>query len=602
MSIKTQRLLDRAQKLTKKGDLEGAREIYSTILKTSPDNQVAKKGLLSIEKNYTKKPERAQLDQVMKLYSSGLIQESLDAVNTIIKEHPNEPTLFNISGACYSAIGPMESAIKDFQKAINLKPDYAEAHYNLGVVFQKIAKLDDAFSSYEKALTINHAYPQAHNNQGMINLKRRELDIAVKSFEWAVAYNPNYVEAHNNLGAVFQELMMYEKAKEQYEKAIAINPKFAQALNNLGASCEIFGLKDQALENYNKALVIDPSYSEAHRNISAIKKYKKNDPQISQIESLYSMTNVNLSDKRNLCFALAKVHEDLSDNDQFFKFLNEGNQLRKKELNYSFSSSEKFHSYLLKAFQNPPEIVSAPLQKSSTLRPIFIVGMPRSGTTLVEQIIASHHAVHGAGELNNLKNIVTPILENHLNSNHKSIKIKDILSIRQQYIDSLNRLNSPEKVITDKMPINFRFIGFILSAFPEAKIIHLKRDARATCWSNYKHYFNSGNGFTFDQEDLARFYGLYSELMDFWHELFPNKIYDLSYEKLTENQKNETKKLLKYCELDWDDNCLEFHTNDRGVKTASASQVRQKMYQGSSEAWKKYERYLQPLINGLSDF
>ncbi len=314
------------------------------------------------------------------------------------------------------------------------------------------------------------------------------------------------------------------------------------------------------------------------------------------------MTNVNLSDKRNLCFALAKVHEDLSDNDQFFKFLNEGNQLRKKELNYSFSSSEKFHSYLLKAFQNPPEIVSAPLQKSSTLRPIFIVGMPRSGTTLVEQIIASHHAVHGAGELNNLKNIVTPILENHLNSNHKSIKIKDILSIRQQYIDSLNRLNSPEKVITDKMPINFRFIGFILSAFPEAKIIHLKRDARATCWSNYKHYFNSGNGFTFDQEDLARFYGLYSELMDFWHELFPNKIYDLSYEKLTENQKNETKKLLKYCELDWDDNCLEFHTNDRGVKTASASQVRQKMYQGSSEAWKKYERYLQPLINGLSDF
>ncbi len=602
MSIKTQRLLDRAQKLTKKGDLEGAREIYSSILKTSPDNQVAKKGLLSIEKNYAKKPERAQLDQVMKLYSSGLIQESLDAVNTIIKEHPNEPTLFNISGACYSAIGPMESAIKDFQKAINLKPDYAEAHYNLGVVFQKIAKLDDAFSSYEKALTINHAYPQAHNNQGMINLKRRELDIAVKSFEWAVAYNPNYVEAHNNLGAVFQELMMYEKAKEQYEKAISINPKFAQALNNLGASCEIFGLKDQALENYNKALVIDPSYSEAHRNISAIKKYKKNDPQISQIESLYSMTNVNLSDKRNLCFALAKVHEDLSDNDQFFKFLNEGNQLRKKELNYSFSSSEKFHSYLLKAFQNPPEIVSAPLQKSSTLRPIFIVGMPRSGTTLVEQIIASHHAVHGAGELNNLKNIVTPILVNHLNNNNKSISKEDISSIRQQYLDSLVQLNSQEKIVTDKMPINFRFIGFILSALPEAKIIHVKRDAMATCWSNYKHYFSSGNGFTFNQEDLAKFFGLYSELMDFWHELFPNKIYDLSYEKLTENQKNETKKLLNYCDLEWDENCLEFHKNDRGIKTASASQVRQKIYQGSSEAWKKYERYLQPLINGLSDF
>jgi hypothetical protein len=242
------------------------------------------------------------------------------------------------------------------------------------------------------------------------------------------------------------------------------------------------------------------------------------------------------------------------------------------------------------------------IQKKSNIRPIFILGMPRSGTTLVEQIIASHHKVYGAGELNNLKNIVTPILVNHLNSKNKTINKQEIKSVRQQYLDSLIKLNAKEKIVTDKMPINFRFIGFILSALPEAKIIHVKRDARATCWSNYKHYFSSGNGFTFDQEDLARFYGLYSELMDFWHKLFPNKIYDLNYEKLTVNQKKETEKLLKYCELDWDENCLEFHKNDRGIKTASASQVRQKMYQGSSEAWKKYEPYIEPLISGLKGY
>ena len=153
------------------------------------------------------------------------------------------------------------------------------------------------------------------------------------------------------------------------------------------------------------------------------------------------------------------------------------------------------------------------------------------------------------------------------------------------------------------MPSNFRYIGFILSAFPEAKIIHLKRDARATCWSIYKNYFDSdGIGYSYDQNDLAQYYGLYSDLMSFWHERFPDQIYDICYEDLTTNQEDETRKLLEYCDLDWDEKCLNFHSNKRAVKTASALQVRKKMYQGSSEAWKKYEAYLQPLIKGLKSF
>ena len=158
-------------------------------------------------------------------------------------------------------------------------------------------------------------------------------------------------------------------------------------------------------------------------------------------------------------------------------------------------------------------------------------------------------------------------------------------------------------MITDKMPLNFRYIGFILSALPEAKVIHLKRDARATCWSNYKCFFiNKENGNSYNLDDLAKFYSLYTDLMDFWHKLFPDKIYDMSYEDLTTNQEEETRKLLKYCELDWDENCLNFHTSKRVVKTASSLQVRQKMYQGSSEAWKKHEAYLQPLIKALSSY
>ena len=155
---------------------------------------------------------------------------------------------------------------------------------------------------------------------------------------------------------------------------------------------------------------------------------------------------------------------------------------------------------------------------------------------------------------------------------------KTFLSIRQQYLEALSRFNVPEDVITDKMPLNCQYIGFILSAFPEAKIVHIKRDARATCWSIYKHYFSSaGNGWAYNLDDLAGFYGIYSNIMDFWHQTFPDKIYDLCYEDLTTNQEEETKKLLQYCELDWDENCLNFHTNKRAVKTASSLQVRQKM-------------------------
>jgi len=174
----------------------------------------------------------------------------------------------------------------------------------------------------------------------------------------------------------------------------------------------------------------------------------------------------------------------------------------------------------------------------------------------------------------------------------------------KQYLEALSRFDVPENVITDKLPLNFQYIGFILSAFPEAKIVHLQRDARATCWSIYKSNFKSkrGNGFSYNLEDLAGFYGLYTDLMDFWHQSFPDKIYDLCYEDLTTNQEEETRKLLEYCELDWDENCLSFHTSKRAVRTASALQVRQKMYQGSSEAWKKHEAYLEPLIKALSSY
>ena len=179
----------------------------------------------------------------------------------------------------------------------------------------------------------------------------------------------------------------------------------------------------------------------------------------------------------------------------------------------------------------------------------------------------------------------------------------DLINIRNEYFKSIELLRINEAVFTDKMPLNFEYIGFIVKAFPEAKIIHLKRDARAVCWSIYKNFFSGkGNGWAYDMTDIANFYSSYVKTMKTWHEMFPNKIYDLQYENLTTNQELETSKLLNYCNLNWDENCLHFYNNKRSVLTASKDQVRDKMYQGSSEAWKKYKSHLQPLIKGLESY
>jgi tetratricopeptide (TPR) repeat protein len=604
MSLKTQRLLSRAKKLVKKSEIKKARDLYVSILSNDPVNQEAKKGLLSLDNIQIIKPSRNELDNIMKLYSSGLFLEALSSINLLISEYPNESLLFNISGACYSETNQINLAIEKFQQAIKIKPDYAEAYYNLGVAYQKNDHLNDALNNYEKAIELKHSYPQAHNNVGLINLNIGKLDLAVTSLEWAVAYSPNYAEAHNNLGAAFLEQMLYEKAMEQYEKAININPSYAIALNNLGISCEVMGLRDNARINYDKAILINPNYSEAHRNLSSIKTYTEKDSQVIQMESLYLNDNLCSADKINLTFALARVHEDLKNTKDFFKYLNEGNKLRRKELNYSFESSKKLQGALINVSKLSSVISNSSISKSPIKkRPIFIIGMPRSGSTLVEQIISNHNKVYGAGELNNFKSVINPLLENIINGNSEKLSNNDLLSIRKEYLSSLAHLSIKEAIFTDKMPLNFEYIGFIIKAFPEAKILHIKRDARAVCFSIYKNYFSSkGISWGYDMIDLVSFYGLYTETMEKWHKLFPNKIYDISYEKLTTNQKTETEKILKFCDLDWYKNCINFHKNTRAVKTASHSQVRRKMYQGSSEVWKQYKSYLQPLIDGLKPY
>ena len=547
-------------------------------------------------KNNKKILPKKEIDYVFNLYSNGQTQIAIDQIKILNDKYPNQPLLFNLIGACYKSIGRLEGAAKMFGTAVSLSPNYAEAHFNLGCINQDLNKKNLAIESYKKAVEITPNYAEAYNNLGNIYRGLGNFKAAIESFEWAVAYKHDYAEAFNNLGSALLDYGRIDNAITSYKKAITLRADYAQAIYNLATAYKDAGNKKFFLKMLNKTLKLKPDWSDAHLMLSRIKKYKKNDPHIIDIKEQLSNKSLNDNDRINFNFVLAKVYEDLENYDLQFKYLNEANALRKKVSGYFFNKDINLFSSIKETFKHPPIILDDSILESDAIRPIFILGMPRSGTSLVHQIISNHHLVHGAGELTKLYKFVMPHVKDKENNN---ISKKNLLLIRQQYLEYLSSLDVSENIIIDKMPLNFRFIGFIVAAFPEAKIIHMNRDPMATCWSIYKYYF-PGNSYSYNQNDTAAYYCLYQNLMDFWHNLYPNLIYDFCYEDLTSNQQEETANLLKYCDLDWDDNCLNFHSNETVMRTTSSMQVKKKMYQGSSEAWRKYETYLEPLIKGLN--
>jgi len=423
-----------------------------------------------------------------------------------------------------------------------------------------------------------------------------KLDEAIEAYTKALSIKPDFAEVQSNIGAVWQSRDQPKQAIKAYKRAISIKPDYGPAYYNLGLVFQERGKIEEAVEAYNKAILIKPDYDEVHRTLSTIKKYTVNDPHFIQVKKLYNGQGHSEEIRCNLNFALAKMYEDIGEINMAFDHLMKGNSLRKKLLNYSIDQDKIFFAQLKKS---QPAIFENSLERERCFkgpRPIFILGMPRSGTTLVEQIISSHSQVTGAGELNQVKrhSLALAIGETTLSK-------ENISEFREKYLLKLNKLSKGNQFVTDKMPQNFRFIPLICAALPEAKIIHVQRNAAATCWSNYKQYFSKkGLGYSYNLRDVVAYYYLYIGLMKFWQSNYGKKIYNLNYEKLTTDQENETRKLIDYLDLNWEETCLSPQKNKRSVRTASQQQVRQKIYKGSSEAWRKYEPHLNGVFDGLA--
>ena len=575
-------------------------------------------------------PSKEQLSRLRKTYEAGKFSEAEEVAGLLTEMFPQHPFGWKVLGAVFNQTGRFNEALMPMQKsvelspqdaeahnnlgitlqelgrldeveaahrqAIALKPDYAEAHFNLGITLQELGRLDEAEVSYQQAITLKPEYAEAHNNLGNTLQELGRLDEAEASLGEAITLRPDSAEAHNNLGNTLKELGRLDVAEASYRQAIYFKPDYADAHCNLGVTLQDLGRSDEAKASYRQAIALKPDYAEAHHNLATARKFSLRDEQFFQMKALYDDEAISEVQRCHICFALAKASDDIGELINAFEFYAEGNALRKKQLHYHKEQDKKLFEKL-KAYY--PHIAANELGAeiaSPEHIPIFIVGMPRSGTTLVEQIISSHLLVTGAGELRFVSQFgrslavgQTPV--------HREI----LRAFREQYLKTLQARSRGNTIVTDKMPQNFRFLGLIAAALPEAKIIHVKRDPAAVCWSNYTQYFAKNTlSYCYSLEDILHYQGLHENLMKFWRHALPGRVYDLDYECLTEDQESESRKLIEHLELNWDDRCLSPQDNQRWISTASNMQARKKVYQGSSSRWRRYLPYLDGVLDHVS--
>jgi len=502
--------------------------------------------------------------------------------------------------------GDFEKALNWLNKAAERDPDNPICHYNLGSALRGLGENSRAVTEYRRAIELNPRQAVFFHQLGEVLIELYELDDAVDCFNQALAIDPENLVAMPGLGEAWNALGDLDQAVFFYRKAISIDPANAKCYTQLGIAFEDHGEIDQAISTLREAIEINPALVSAYPVLARCKQFSRHDADMKAMESLFSRKGLNDKERSQLGFSLGKAYEDLGEYEKSIKFVLKAAGLKRKNVDFSIAETRA-------RFERIKEVFSADFFQrfsgvgDSDQTPIFILGMPRSGTSLVEQILASHPAVFGAGELEALslvyKSMAKSIDGSQLDSFPDALAGLDpdaFVRLGANYIRRIRRLSTAATYITDKLPHNFMRVGFIRAILPRARIIHCTRDPMDNCFSIFKTDFNKGHLYSYDMAELGQYYNLYRELMDYWKTTLPGFIYDQSYEELVSRQEEQTRGLLQHCGIPWDDACLDFHTTRRKLRTASNAQVVRPVYQGSVNLWTRYEKHLGPLVAAIN--
>jgi tetratricopeptide (TPR) repeat protein len=537
----------------------------------------------------------------------GRLDEASGCYRQAIRLQPTlGPAYLNLAHALQRQ-GEFLKAADCLRDCLTRQPNYAEAHFNRGNVLVALRRREEAARHFDEAIRLQPGFALAYNNRGNVALEMGRIDDALEYFQKAVRVQPDYVEAQVNLGGALMERQQVEAAVDAYQQALRVQPTHARAHNNLAEAYLDLGDSQQAQVHLREAIRINPAFIRPLLHLAANGFYSADEPSIESLESRLSDGRLSRDAVSQLHFILGYLLDRSGDTDAAFEHFRQGNALRRLLLQqngnaYDADANSAAMDRLI-AYFSPEYFERTRGFGLESEVPVFIVGMPRSGSTLIEQILSQHSRVHGAGEIKDVIRLVSDLSSRFggTETYPECLSKMDAAMAREfaeKHLAQLTSRDSSAARVTDKMLDNFFHLGLLATLFPRSRVIHCKRDPRDVCLSCYFQFFR-GLRFTWDLEDLGRCHRDYERIMAHWNAVLPIPMLEVVYEDVVADLEAESRRIVAFCGLEWEDRCLRFHENDRKVHTMSRVQVRQPIYKSSIGRWRRYEAQLEPLLRAL---
>jgi tetratricopeptide (TPR) repeat protein len=525
------------------------------------------------EEYFDKKPEEGEVAKAANLLKEGQVDEAIELFQAVIRENPKNVNAMRFLAVAY---------------------------------FQEKERMDDAEALLRRVVEIAPDYVAGWITLGLVQVERAKLLDAIESYRQATRLSPDNPAAWGGLGNAYAVANYQDKGAEAYARAVNLNPGAPNLQMGYAHILKTLGDQEGSLKAYRAAIAAKPDFGEVYWSMANLKIFNFEDEEVAAMENQLEDGNLDDSAEIHFRFSLGKAYEDQNDHDRAWHYYHSGNQKQRMQVSYDSVEFQSRQNEIIEVFSGEfiEEHEGNGFEASD---PILIVGLPRSGSTLVEQILASHSQVEGTSELPNLGKIAHSIGRYRTDNKQFPVSCRDLRkrdwrAYGMQYMDETRRHREEgTPFFTDKMPNNFSLVGLLHLILPNAKVINTRRHPYDSCLGAYKQLFGKGQNFTYDMYDLAEYYNQYHKMVSHWHDVLPGKVLDVHYEETVTDLDSQVRRILEHCGLPFEEQCLRFWETKRAVRTASSEQVRQPIYTGALGKWRQYEDHLELWKEQLGD-